>query len=127
MQMTNEEILRSYRQAMFPRKQLTILAELNLCSRSRIVEILIECGVDPSELPRLPKYQSGSQYEPTKEEQQPRPKSTRRWVWNPNRNKTAAETIEKAKARYEHLKKAHGENDPYVVGFKACIDYMEGK
>ena len=44
MTMTNEEICRSFRQAMQPRKQIGILAELNQCDRSRIVEILREGG-----------------------------------------------------------------------------------
>lgn len=129
MQMSNHEIFRSYREALDPRKQITILAELNLCSRSRIIEILIECGVDPSELPKLPKYHPRSPYTPLKMARIDQATATpgARWVWNPNRHKTAAEVIDKAKARYEHLKLAHGELDHYVLGFKACIDFMEGK
>lgn len=129
MQMSPYEILRSYREALFPKKQITILAELNLCSRSRIIEILLEGGIDPSELPKLPKYHKGSQYNPLKLPTSDQATATpgRRLVWNPNKNKPAAVVIEQAKARYEHLKLCHGEIDQYVRGFKACIDFMEGK
>lgn len=53
MEMTNEEILRSYRQAKDPRNQITVLAELNLCGTAKIVEILIKGGVDPETLPKI--------------------------------------------------------------------------
>jgi hypothetical protein len=43
--MTNEEIARDYRQAKDGLKQAKILAELNQCSKDRIVEILLEQGV----------------------------------------------------------------------------------
>lgn len=125
MEMTNEEILRSWRQALDRTKQIQVLAELNLCGRSRIVEILIEGGVDPHELPSVPKYQRGSCYNPVKKEEAPG--KSRRWIWNPNRTKTADEIIKQAKERYAHLKKAYGDLDPYVVGFGACIDFMEEK
>ena len=44
MTMTNEEICRSFRQEATPRKQIGILAEMNQCDKSRIVEILREGG-----------------------------------------------------------------------------------
>lgn len=53
MEMTNEEIVRSYRQAKEPRDQITILAELNLCGTAKIVEILIAGGIDPKTLPKI--------------------------------------------------------------------------
>jgi hypothetical protein len=53
MEMTNEEILRSYRLAKFPEEQIKILADLNVCSRARIVRILKEGGIDPKVLPKL--------------------------------------------------------------------------
>lgn len=40
--MTNEELCRSVRNAATPRKQIGILAELNQCDKSRIVDILWE-------------------------------------------------------------------------------------
>lgn len=44
MTMTKEEIVRDYMQAKTPRKQIGILAELNACKKSEIVEILKEAG-----------------------------------------------------------------------------------
>jgi hypothetical protein len=43
--MTNEEIARDYRQAKDGLKQAKILADLNQCSKEKIVEILQEQGV----------------------------------------------------------------------------------
>lgn len=48
--MTNEEIIRDYKQAAAPMKQIGILADLNQCSRQDIVKILREAGC---ELPKL--------------------------------------------------------------------------
>lgn len=45
MTMTNEEIARDYRQAKDGLKQAKILADLNQCSKEKIVEILQEQGV----------------------------------------------------------------------------------
>ena len=45
MTMTNEEIARDYRQAKDGLTQAKILAELNQCSKEKIVEILQEQGV----------------------------------------------------------------------------------
>ncbi|MCR4739154.1 MAG: hypothetical protein K5886_02705 [Lachnospiraceae bacterium] len=47
MQMTNEEIARSYREAKDKKKQIGILAELNLCSRTEIEYILRDEGLHP--------------------------------------------------------------------------------
>lgn len=46
MQMTEEEICRSYRQAAFPKKQVGILAELNQVKKTKIAEILRRGGCD---------------------------------------------------------------------------------
>lgn len=52
MQMTNEEILYSFKTAAKPAAQVEILADLNGTSQDRIKEILIAQGVDPRKLPR---------------------------------------------------------------------------
>ena len=52
MQMTDGEILASYKQATKPHKQIGILAELNACSRETIIEVLRSNGVPESELPK---------------------------------------------------------------------------
>ncbi len=44
MIMTNEEIVRDYRQAKNRSKQIGILAELNGCKKSDIVKILVDAG-----------------------------------------------------------------------------------
>jgi hypothetical protein len=46
MIMTNEEIIREYREAKTPLKQIGILADENQCSRGKIVEILRAAGMD---------------------------------------------------------------------------------
>ena len=45
MQMTNEEICRSYQQARHKAKQIQILAELNACQKAEIIAVLEENGV----------------------------------------------------------------------------------
>ncbi len=52
MQMSNEEIVRSYRDAKNKAKQLGILAELNACDTQKIKDILIGSGMDYRRLPR---------------------------------------------------------------------------
>jgi len=44
MQMTNEEIVRSYKEAADKKEQIKILAEFNLVSKEEIRKILIEGG-----------------------------------------------------------------------------------
>lgn len=46
MTMTNEEIIRDYKAAKTPSKQIGILAELNQCSRQRIKDILVAGGCE---------------------------------------------------------------------------------
>ena len=59
MQMTEGEILRSYREAKNPKEQIKVLAELNAVPEYRIVDILKKQGVDGRVLPhpRRPKKQ----------------------------------------------------------------------
>ena len=52
LEMTVEEIVRSYSEAANKKEQVQILADLNLCSRETIRRVLIEGGVKPQELPR---------------------------------------------------------------------------
>ena len=47
MEMTNGEIVTSYRQAKHKAHQIGILAELNRCSNKKIREILIKGGIAP--------------------------------------------------------------------------------
>ena len=47
MQMTSEEIVRSYNEAKHKGQQISILADLNVCPKQVIIDILIEGGIDP--------------------------------------------------------------------------------
>lgn len=51
MQMTDSEILLSFKEAKDPPRQINILAELNATSVANIKRILLDCGVDPKRLP----------------------------------------------------------------------------
>lgn len=42
--MTVDEIVTSYRQARNPQTQIGVLADLNVCSRKEIKELLMEAG-----------------------------------------------------------------------------------
>ena len=53
MEMTNEEIVRNYRQAKDPRAQITILSDLNQVGTAQIVDILTAGGIDPKTLPKI--------------------------------------------------------------------------
>lgn len=56
MNMTKEEIVREYMAAKAPQKQIGILADLNVCSKKEIVEILREAGCElPAYYTKKPK------------------------------------------------------------------------
>ena len=59
MMMTDAEIIREYREAAKPMKQIGILADENQCSRGKIVDILREAGM---ELPAV--YREKRPYSP---------------------------------------------------------------
>ena len=59
MQMTKEEIIKNYKEAKAPSKQISILAQLNCCDAAEIREILKEAGV-------LRKYERKRNAEPVK-------------------------------------------------------------
>lgn len=48
MEMSNSEIVVSYKQAKHKAEQIGILAQLNRCSNAKIVEILIDGGIKPT-------------------------------------------------------------------------------
>ena len=52
MEMSQGDIVRSYRGAADKKAQVKILADLNVCSQREIIDILIANGVKPQELPR---------------------------------------------------------------------------
>ena len=58
MNMTKEEIVRDYKAAKTPAKQITVLADLNACSKQEIVEILREAGCElPAYYTKKPKQE----------------------------------------------------------------------
>ena len=60
MQMSNEEIVRNYREAKDKAKQLGILAELNACDEQKIKDILTEGGIDYRTFPRSRKEKAAA-------------------------------------------------------------------
>ena len=58
MEMTAHEIVRSYKEAKDKKKQVGILAQLNLCTPEDIKKILVEGGINWRELPRGKRTQS---------------------------------------------------------------------
>lgn len=55
MEMTNGEIVTSYRQAKHKTQQIGILAELNRCSNKKIIGILLNAGFSPKCFNRMNK------------------------------------------------------------------------
>lgn len=58
MRMTDNEILRSYREAKNPKDQIQVLADLNCVSKWEIVSLLRNMGVDGRLLPKQKKPKS---------------------------------------------------------------------
>lgn len=52
MEMTTHEIVRMYKDAADKKKQITILAQMNLCTPEEIRDKLIKGGIDARTLPR---------------------------------------------------------------------------
>lgn len=67
MEMTAHEIVRSYKEAKDKKKQVGILAQLNLCTPEDIKKILVEGGINWRELPRGKRIQSPPTPNETKE------------------------------------------------------------
>ena len=59
MEMSNEEIVRRYRQAKNKRSQVNILAQLNCCSKDEIIEVLKQEGITDKQLPRAERSDKG--------------------------------------------------------------------
>lgn len=78
MQMSNEEIVRSYREAKDKAKQLGILSELNACDKQKIKDILAEGGIDHRQFPR------------SRKEKDARPEKAERTKARPAKEKQAA-------------------------------------
>ena len=66
MTMTETEIVKDFREAKDKRMQVGILADLNECSKEKIIEILKAGGVDHRELPRTRKPKEEATFEKKK-------------------------------------------------------------
>jgi len=65
MNMTPAEIVADYRQSKTPMKQIGILADLNVCTRQEIVDILREAGEElPKNYQKKPKTEPKTEPEP---------------------------------------------------------------
>ncbi|MBO7158120.1 MAG: hypothetical protein J6W31_05910 [Clostridia bacterium] len=53
LQMTEAEIVKSFREAKDPEAQIGILADLNCVGKTKICEVLLKNGVDADELPKM--------------------------------------------------------------------------
>lgn len=84
MTMTNEEIIREYRQAAHPAQQIGILADLNECKKKAIVEVLREAGCKlpgyydkkPAKAPAEPQPVEGPEEAPAENAQPDAPVGT---------------------------------------------------
>ena len=56
---STEEIVRSYREAKDPEKQIKVLADLNACTAKEIRQVLVGEGVLPRETEKAPEAKSG--------------------------------------------------------------------
>lgn len=65
MEMTNHEIVQMYKNSADKKKQITILAEMNLCTPEEIREELVKGGIDPRTLPRKRKQPGKKKAEET--------------------------------------------------------------
>lgn len=84
MEMTNGEIVTSYKQAKHKAAQIGILAELNRCSNKKIVEILVDGGIKPSGLNRVKGELKKTESIPVSEpEQEPAPEPKQEPVKEP--------------------------------------------
>lgn len=67
LQMTEAEIVKSFREAKDPGAKIGILADLNCVGKTKICEVLLKNGVDADELPKMRSVRPPV-YEPTAEE-----------------------------------------------------------
>lgn len=80
MQMSNEEIVRRYKEAKDKAKQLGILSELNACDRQKIKDILAEGGIDHRQLPRSRKEKAADERTEKAERTKARPAKEKQTV-----------------------------------------------
>lgn len=70
MTMTKDEIVRDYKAAKTPAKQIAVLADLNVCTKKEIVEILREAGCE------LPAYYNKKKQETPEQAKEQKPEKS---------------------------------------------------
>lgn len=119
MTMTNEEIVREFRQAKFPLKQISIIADQNQCTRREIAEILLAAGetVPKQFLPRQPR----SELEPSLP---PAPEGAGEYQdENEKEEKSMEERI--ARAAVDAIARCLKESDQTATSEAAALDFRE--
>ena len=101
MQMTNEEIVRSYNEAKHKGHQIEVLSDLNVCPKEMIIDILVEGGVDPRAFSR---YKGKNNIERIKKEVKSHEKKKRNSEDEAIVNEALALFKDKLSAEYEELK-----------------------
>lgn len=74
MIMTEEQICREYREAKHPARHIGVLAELNICKRSEITDILVANGL--MEKPKEPEPKKSTTKKPIKTQPKAEAKTT---------------------------------------------------
>lgn len=101
MQMTNEEIVRSYKKAKHKGHQIEVLSDLNLCPKEMIIDILVEGGIDPRAFSR---YKSANNLKRVKTEVKAHEKKKRNEADKAIVNEALTLFKDKLSAEYEELK-----------------------
>ena len=147
MEMSNFDIVKSYKEAADKKAQLQVLADLNVCSVEKIRTILIEEGIPCQTLPRnrVKKGATGSIGETAQRvkrayNRRPKPETPVQPERSDRKNQIIhnalccyrermAEEIEKLKARYEVRKKkcedTIAEIDDLIVSEFPPVDVIE--
>ena len=131
MEMTNGEIVTSYKQSKHKAAQIGILAELNRCSNKKIVEILVDGGIKPSGLNRvkgeLKKTESIPVLEP---EQEPAPEPKQEPVKEPEKPtpvKALATLYREAQRLMKQKQDIEDELTALDVELNKISDYIAGR
>jgi hypothetical protein len=101
MQMTNDEIVRSYKEAKHKGHQIEVLSDLNLCPKEMIIDILVEGGIDPRAFAR---YKGANNLKRVKKEVKTHEKKKRNEADKAIVNEALTLFKDKLSAEYEELK-----------------------
>jgi len=97
MEMTEFEIVRSYKEAKYPKEQIKILADINLCPPKQIIDILTDNGLD------VPQNKSGRPKVVRADDTITRHSTSRRKAVGGNNNPIPDSVVRFATSRMEEL------------------------